>query len=71
MEEKDHIIEPVTSYDEVSHTLELQGGLKNEKIPKICILLDSIVHKMGTVIFWTVRIVNCYYCYPSLFEIHA
>lgn len=50
MEAKDHIVEPVKSYDEVSHTLELQGGLKNEKIPKICILLDSIVYKIGTVI---------------------
>ncbi|NQY92765.1 MAG: TRAP transporter small permease subunit [Campylobacteraceae bacterium] len=52
MSEKDHIVEPLQVYEDISHTQESETGLKNEKIPNICKLLDAIVFKIGTVISW-------------------
>ena len=52
MNDKDHIIETVRVYDEVSHKQELQSSLKAEKIPKICTIIDSIIFKIGTAISW-------------------
>ncbi len=52
MSEKDHIVEPLQVYEDISHSQESETGLKNEKIPNICKLLDAIVFKIGTVISW-------------------
>lgn len=52
MSEKDHIVDPVEAYEEVSHMQELQSSLKTEKIPKICTLIDSIIFKIGTAVSW-------------------
>jgi len=52
MSENDHIVEPLEVYENISHMQESQSGLKNEKIPNICKLLDSIVFKVGAAIAW-------------------
>ncbi len=52
MNEKDHIVEPVKMYDEVSHLQEQQNDLETEKIPKICTFIDSIIFKIGAAISW-------------------
>ncbi len=52
MNNKDHIIDPVYEFEEISHTYESQKNEQNEKIPKVCKVLNSIVYKIGTLVSW-------------------
>ena len=52
MSEKDHIVEPLKVYDELSHTAERLSNLKNEEIPKLCKFINNIVFKVGTAMSW-------------------
>ncbi|WP_122893634.1 TRAP transporter small permease subunit [Arcobacter peruensis] len=52
MNNKDHIIDPVHEFEEISHTYESQKNEQNEKIPKVCKVLDSIVYKIGAAVSW-------------------
>ncbi len=52
MSEKDHIVEPIEVYENINPMQERETGLKNEKIPKICKLLDAIVFKIGSAVSW-------------------
>ena len=49
---KDHIIDPVHEFEEISHSYESQKNEQNEEIPKICKVLDSIVYKIGAFVSW-------------------
>mgnify|MGYP000423025620 CR=1 FL=1 len=49
---KDHIVEPLKAYDDISHTQDREPGLKDEKRPEICNILNAIVFKVGTAISW-------------------
>lgn len=52
MNNKDHIIDPVHEFDEISHTYETQKSENIEKIPNICKVIDKIIFKVGAVISW-------------------
>ena len=52
MNTKDHIVDPVHEFEEISHTYESQKDEKYETIPNICKVLDNIVFKIGTAISW-------------------
>lgn len=52
MNNKDHIIDPVHEFEEISHTYESQKDERDEKIPKICKVLDSITYKVGAAVSW-------------------
>lgn len=52
MNNKDHIIDPVHEFEEISHTYESQKDERNEKIPNICKVLDSITYKVGAAVSW-------------------
>jgi len=49
---KDHIVEPLKTYDDISHTQDEEPGLKDEVRPAICNILNAIVFKVGTAISW-------------------
>ena len=52
MNNKDHIIDTVHEFDEVSHSYESQKNEDKEKIPNICKVLDNLVYKVGSTIAW-------------------
>lgn len=52
MKTKDHIIDPVHEFDEISHTYESQKNEQIENLPTICKVLDKIVFKIGAIISW-------------------
>lgn len=52
MNNKDHIIDPVHEFEEISHTYESQKDERNEKIPNICKVLDSFTYKVGAAVSW-------------------
>lgn len=49
---KDHIIDPVEEFDEVSHSYEAIKNEKNEQIPSICKVINKFIYRVGTVISW-------------------
>ncbi len=52
MNNKDHIVDPVYEFDEISHTYESQKNEETEVLPNICKVLDSFVYKVGAAISW-------------------
>lgn len=52
MNNKDHIVDPVHEFDEISHTYESQKNEETEVLPNICKVLDTFVYKVGAAISW-------------------